>query len=195
MDQPVLQFDMDECTEYQPLFDISQFLNLKDEEELPTFSSPNPLLYSLEKDVNILSSPQRPLYFEFNKDKQCYSNLTTDDLTGYLLLRPCLPHQLLEDHVFQKFQTDNSRNLFVVCRLGFEICFGTIADADDMEKKILKWFNHHIYETSFLVDIHDFNPSSMTRRMRTFCTIITRKENNIPTLKWKFSELELLQSH
>jgi hypothetical protein len=180
----------DEPQAHQPIFDAEylfnwEFCNLESGKEISTF------LYPLEKDETVLDTDLQPKRFEWNPYKQCYTNLSIDALSNALELRPVVPWQLLQDFTFQQYLEDHEKDIIVVLRIGFEVCFGSISSIDfkKLEETILLWINHHIYETSFLVDIHDFENN--VRRIQTYSTIKTRNvhDNKNARLMWKKLDL------
>jgi hypothetical protein len=58
----------------------------------------------------------------------------------------------------------------------------------DLDTKLRLWFNHHIYDTTLIVDVHDFNEEK-ERRIRTFLVRIAPNGEE-STLLWRKSYLE-----
>ena len=183
--------------ELEPLF----CLELIPEEECVTFPDEHDflqssLLYPAEKNLELLNSfaPLSP--FNWCNFKQCYRNICLDYATNQVVLYPITPHQLLEDATFQKFLTDNEKNLILVARLGYEIHFGLVENLKVVEQKILDWFNHHIYDTTVIADVHDFYPNTKDRRIQTYNAMIVPKANNKGKARvyWKKGHLNHLQT-
>jgi hypothetical protein len=183
---------MEEDKELPPLFELD--LEILHQPSLPDFdmyfyrdlkerNKNSNLLYPKSKNEDILNTSLQPLYFEWNNFKQCFSNLSVDVETNRLELRPILPWQLLEEDTFQKFLKENDKNIIAVLRIGFEVIFGTFLDIDDLDDKIILWLNHHIYDTSACIDVHDFDKEG-NRRIRNFNVKIIPYEKE-PRVLWK----------
>lgn len=187
---PVLDPLFDDPHAHQPIFDSDylfnwEFCNLESGKEISTF------LYPLEKDDPVLDTDLQPKRFEWNPYKQCYTNLTIDPLSNALELRPVVPWQLLQDSSFEQFLEEHDKNIIVVLRIGFEVCFGSVTSDDlkKLEQTILTWITHHIYETSFLIDIHDFENN--VRRIQTYSAIKAKNDpdNKKARLLWRKLEM------
>jgi hypothetical protein len=189
------QFELEELfentTAHQPVCCIDEWLNFSTWEQDEKIKKDSFLLYPKNRDDEILNTALQPRCFEWNNFKRCYSNISVDLLSNRLEIRPILPWQLILDNTFEDFQKEYEKEMFVVARLGCEVCFGPVADLQDLDTKIRLWFNHHIYDTSILVDVHDFN-EERERRIRTFVVRIAPNGEE-SKLMWRKSFLEDLK--
>lgn len=175
---------------HQPIFCVDEFLDFSTWEEDEKIKKESYHLYPKNRNDEVLNTSPQPRCFEWNNFKQCYSNLSIDLPANRLELRPVLPWQLLVDDEFQSFLEDNDKKFIIVARLGFEVCFGTVENIQDLDLKLREWFNHHIYDTSIIVDVHDFDEESK-RRIRTFIVRLSPKGEESELL-WKKSYLQKL---
>ena len=172
----------EEPTSHQPIDPMSFFnddydnLNLPNDIPQAPYASSS-FLYPEIKNLNVLCTDLQPLYFEWCNFKKCYSNLSINYDYNRLELRPILPWQLIQEQTFRTFREENEKNIFIVVRLGFEVCFGCVKSIEDIEEKIVLWLNHHMYETAFLVDIHDFEP--VNKKEESECSAVYYLETMI----------------
>lgn len=163
--------------------------------EVPPFLESS-LLYPKDKNLEYLKASDPLCPFYWCNYKQNYTNLYLDPATNLLVLHPLMPHQLLSHPTFENFMKESQNKIILVARLGFEIHFGTADNFKDIEKKIISWFNHHIYDTTVIVDIHDFCPNSNERRVSTYNAMLVPKQKNKEKacVYWKKGQLHHLQS-
>jgi hypothetical protein len=156
----------EETTLHQPqfCFDEWDWSNFTKEEEIKKESF---FLYGKSKDDQILNTALQPNYFNWDNYKKCWSNVSVDILSNRLELRPILPWQLLQDATFENFLKENEKEIISVVRIGFEVIFGVVKDINDLDKKLIIWLSHHIFDTAGIIEIHDFSKDH-TRRIQTF---------------------------
>lgn len=189
---------MENYEELEPLFQLEmpEEVERDDFDEEGSFLK-HSLLYPEDKNLEILSAYASFSPFNWCNFKQAYRNISVDPFTNRINIEAIMPHQLLEDATFQNFLKEHPKDLIMVARLGFELHFGCFDYLKDVEKKIIHWFNHHIYDTTVIVDIHDFAPDSNERRIQTYNAMIVPRSNKRGNAKvyWKKGHLHHLQSH
>lgn len=178
---------------HQPTFSLDEWLDFTSFDKENKLRKESYFLYPENRNDEILNTAPQPRCFEWVNYKQCFTNIAIDITANRLELRPVTPWQLLFDDTFQEFLETNSKNIILVARLGYEICFGIVEDLLDLDEKLRLWFNHHIYDTTIIVDVHDFKEDK-ERRIRTFVVRIAPngKESQ---LMWKKSYLEDLKKN
>jgi hypothetical protein len=188
---------MENVEDIEPLFCLELMLeddSLKKSDEVAFLE--NSLLYPLEKNLEILQASASFFPFIWCNYKQAYRNISVDAASNQIDIRPVMPHHLLEDITFQKFLEEHTNEMLMVARLGYEIHFGCVDNIKNVEQKIIDWFNHHIYDTTVIIDLHDFYPHSKTRRIQTYNAMIvpnTSKKGKA-RVYWKKGHLHHLQS-
>lgn len=176
---------------HQPSFSLDDWLDFTKYDQQEKFRKESFLLYPENRNDEILNTSPQPSCFEWVNYKQCFTNVSVDIIANRLELKPVTPLQLLYDDTFQNFLDENKTKFIIVARLGYEIAFGLVEDIKDLDEKICLWFNHHIFDTTIIVDVHDFDEDK-ERRIRTFLVRIAPngKESK---LMWRKSYLEELK--
>lgn len=198
---------MEDYNDMEPLFFLElppaedDFLAVSSEEITlaEETKSPSMLLYPKDRNTEFLNAFPPSLSFFWCNIKQAYRNIYVDEATSQIVIHPIQPHQLINDGIFQQFLIDNAKEIILVARLGYEVHFGIASDLKEIEQRLLSWFNHHIYDTTVVVDVHDFYPKRYNQpRERRIChynaMIVPKGQNGEAKIYWKEGHLRNLQT-